>query len=82
MRFIRTAFLATTILSAGGSLAQANVKVVTSIKPVHSLVSAVMAGVGEPSLLVKGGRVAAHIRAEAIAGAAASGCGAGVLDEP
>ena len=54
MRFIRTAFLATTILSAGGSLAQANVKVVTSIKPVHSLVSAVMAGVGEPSLLVKG----------------------------
>ena len=54
MRFIRTAFLATTILSAGGSLAQADVKVVTSIKPVHSLVSAVMAGVGEPSLLVKG----------------------------
>ena len=54
MRFIRTAFLATTILTAGGSLAQADVKVVTSIKPVHSLVSAVMAGVGEPSLLVKG----------------------------
>ena len=54
MRFIRTAFLATTILSAGGSLAQADVKVVTSIKPVHSLVLAVMAGVGEPSLLVKG----------------------------
>ena len=54
MRFIRTAFLATTILSAGGSVAQADVKVVTSIKPVHSLVSAVMAGVGEPSLLVKG----------------------------
>ena len=54
MRFFRTAFLATTILSAGGSLAQAEVKVVTSIKPIHSLVSAVMVGVGEPSLLVKG----------------------------
>ena len=54
MRFFRTAFLATTILSAGGSLAQADVKVVTSIKPIHSLVSAVMEGVGEPSLLVKG----------------------------
>ena len=54
MRFIRTAFLSTTILSASLSLAQADVKVVTSIKPVHSLVSAVMAGVGEPSLLVKG----------------------------
>ena len=54
MRFLRIAFLATTILSAGGSLAQAEVKVVTSIKPIHSLVSAVMVGVGEPSLLVKG----------------------------
>ena len=41
-------------MSAGGSLAQADVKVVTSIKPIHSLVSAVMEGVGEPSLLVKG----------------------------
>ena len=54
MRFFRIEFLATTILSAGGSLAQADVKVVTSIKPIHSLVSAVMAGGGEPSLLVKG----------------------------
>ena len=54
MRFFRIAFLATTILSAGGPLAQAEVKVVTSIKPIHSLVSAVMVGVGEPSLLVKG----------------------------
>ncbi len=54
MRFFRIAFLATTILSAGGSLAQADVKVATSIKPIHSLVSAVMVGVGEPSLLVKG----------------------------
>ena len=35
MRFIRTAFLATTILSAGGSLAQANVKVVTSVSYTH-----------------------------------------------
>ena len=48
------AFLATTILSAGGSLAQAEVKVVTSIKPIRSLVSAVMVRVGEPSLMVKG----------------------------
>ena len=54
MRFFRIALLATTILSAGGSLAQAEVKEVTSIKPIHSLVSAVMEGVGEPSLLVKG----------------------------
>ena len=54
MRFFSIAFLTTTILSASGSLAQAEVKVVTSIKPIHSLVSAVMEGVGEPSLLVKG----------------------------
>lgn len=31
-----------------------DVRVVASIKPVHSLVSAVMAGVGEPHLLVRG----------------------------
>ena len=54
MRFFSIAFLTTTILSASGSLAQAEVKVVASIKPIHSLVSAVMEGVGEPSLLVKG----------------------------
>lgn len=30
--------------------------VTVSIKPVHSLVAAIMAGVGEPSLIVKGGR--------------------------
>jgi zinc transport system substrate-binding protein len=32
----------------------ADVKVVTSIKPIHSLVSAVMEGAGEPQLLVSG----------------------------
>jgi len=34
--------------------AMAAPRVVASIKPVHSLVSAVMAGVGEPALIVKG----------------------------
>ena len=34
--------------------AAAEVKVVASIKPVHSLVGAVMAGVGEPHLLMRG----------------------------
>ena len=54
MRLVRTAFLATTVLSTSATMAQADVNVVTSIKPVHSLVSAVMKGVGEPSLLVEG----------------------------
>ena len=34
--------------------AMADIKVVTSIKPVHSLVSGVMAGVGVPSLIIDG----------------------------
>ena len=38
---------------AGRSLA-AEIDVVVSIKPVHSLVAGVMQGVGEPGLLVKG----------------------------
>ena len=54
MRLVRTAFLATTILSTSTTLAQADVNVVASIKPVHSLVAAVMEGVGEPTLLVEG----------------------------
>ena len=54
MRRVGTALLATTILAASATLAKADVKVVTSIKPIHSLVSAVMSGVGAPSLLVEG----------------------------
>ncbi|MGB1920473.1 MAG: metal ABC transporter solute-binding protein, Zn/Mn family, partial [Candidatus Puniceispirillaceae bacterium] len=54
MRLVRTSFLATTILVTSATLAKADVKVVASIKPVHSLVSAVMQGVGTPDLLVKG----------------------------
>jgi len=36
------------------SAARADINVVTSIKPVHSLVSGVMSGVGTPSLIVDG----------------------------
>ena len=54
MRFIKAAFLATTLLSTGATLAKADVKVVASIKPVHSLVAAVMQGVGAPDLIVEG----------------------------
>ena len=43
---LTTALLTTTAMAAPD--------VVASIKPVHSLVSAVMAGVGEPTLIVKG----------------------------
>lgn len=43
--------LAATLLT---STAMAAPNVVASIKPVHSLVAAVMAGVGEPTLIVKG----------------------------
>jgi zinc transport system substrate-binding protein len=54
MRFIKAAFLATTVLSTSATLAKADVKVVASIKPVHSLVAAVMQGVGSPDLIVEG----------------------------
>ena len=54
MRIIKAVFLATTLLCGTASLAQADLKVVTSIKPVHSLVSAVMQGIGTPALLVEG----------------------------
>ena len=37
-----------------GFSAKAEVNVVTTIKPLHSLVSSVMKGVGEPSLIIEG----------------------------
>jgi zinc transport system substrate-binding protein len=40
--------------TSGSALSAAEIDVVVSIKPVHSLVAGVMAGVGEPTLLVKG----------------------------
>ena len=54
MQFIRPALLATTILTASMTTAFADVRVVTSIKPVHSLVAAVMQGAGTPDLIVEG----------------------------
>jgi zinc transport system substrate-binding protein len=46
--------LASTLTFSGTALAADPVKVVASIKPIHSLVAGVMQGVAEPTLLVKG----------------------------
>lgn len=54
MRIAKSALLASTILTTSAFTAQADVNVVASIKPVHSLVAAVMEGVGEPALIVEG----------------------------
>ncbi len=51
---IKSFFLASTLLASSTVSAMADVNVVASIKPVHSLVSAVMEGVGEPGLIVEG----------------------------
>ena len=54
MSLVRTAFLATALLSTSATLVKADVKVVASIKPVHSLASGVMGDLGAPDLLVEG----------------------------
>ncbi|MXN43678.1 zinc ABC transporter substrate-binding protein ZnuA [Shinella kummerowiae] len=52
---VRTLLLSTAILAAGASIARAETpSVVVSIKPIHSLVSTIMQGVGEPGLIVEG----------------------------
>ena len=56
-RRLPLALAAATLLTcgaAGSAAADDELQVVTSIKPVHSLVSAVMAGVGEPHLIIRG----------------------------
>ncbi|MFT4162943.1 zinc ABC transporter substrate-binding protein ZnuA [Shinella sp.] len=52
---VRTLLLSTALLAAGTLAARAEAPdVVVSIKPIHSLVAAIMQGVGEPGLIVEG----------------------------
>jgi len=54
MYSFRIALISALIAVAPVATAQADIRVVASIKPIHSLVSGVMAGVGVPSLIVEG----------------------------
>jgi len=54
MKFRQTLLLASVVLPATAASACADVNVIASIKPVHSLVAAVMKGAGEPTLIVEG----------------------------
>lgn len=54
MRLAKSLLLASTLLATTALSARADINVVASIKPVHSLVAAVMKGVGEPDLIVDG----------------------------
>ncbi|MEK9570397.1 MAG: zinc ABC transporter substrate-binding protein ZnuA [Paracoccaceae bacterium] len=54
MRVNKTATIIWALSSLGVSAANADVSVVTSIKPVHSLVSNVMQGVGSPTVIIEG----------------------------
>jgi zinc transport system substrate-binding protein len=52
---LRALFLLIAVLIGAGRAAAAGPEVVVSIKPIHSLVAAVMEGVGTPALIVPGG---------------------------
>ncbi|RCS24005.1 zinc ABC transporter substrate-binding protein ZnuA [Phyllobacterium salinisoli] len=55
MKILRSLLLASAVLAGAGSAFAADREgVVASIKPIHSLVAAVMEGVGEPALIVRG----------------------------
>ena len=54
MRLFKSLTLTITLLSTITFIAQAKINVVASVKPVHSLVAAVMEGIGAPVLIVKG----------------------------
>jgi zinc transport system substrate-binding protein len=54
MRNTTITLIATAIFSSSVAYASEGLNVVTSIKPIHSLVSAVMDGIGTPSLIVEG----------------------------
>lgn len=54
MKRFPTLLLASAALAAAPFSAHAEINVIASIKPVHSLVAAVMHGAGEPTLIVEG----------------------------
>jgi zinc transport system substrate-binding protein len=54
MRIAKVTLIATAIFSSSLACASEGLSVVTSIKPIHSLVSAVMGGIGTPSLIIEG----------------------------
>ncbi|MEO1747957.1 MAG: zinc ABC transporter substrate-binding protein, partial [Pseudomonadota bacterium] len=51
---LKATLFASTLIASSAVTASADVNVVASIKPVHSLVAAVMEGVGSPDLIVEG----------------------------
>ncbi|MEO1702377.1 MAG: zinc ABC transporter substrate-binding protein ZnuA [Pseudomonadota bacterium] len=54
MNRLKATLFASTLIASSAVPASADVNVVASIKPVHSLVAAVMEGVGTPELIVEG----------------------------
>ena len=54
MNRLKGLLLASTLIASSADSASAEVNVVASIKPIHSLVAAVMEGVGEPGLIIEG----------------------------
>ena len=54
MRITKITLIATAIFSSSLAYASEGLSVATSIKPIHSLVSAVMDGIGTPSLIIEG----------------------------
>jgi zinc transport system substrate-binding protein len=54
MRITKVTLIATAIFSSSLAYASEGLSVVTSIKPIHSLVSAVMDGISTPSLIIEG----------------------------
>ena len=54
MRHFHSTLFATAFLTATAPVAYADINVVTSIKPVHSLAASVMQGVATPTLLIAG----------------------------
>ena len=54
MKLLKSSLIALTLSATSLSNAYADMKVVTSIKPIHSLVASVMQGAGTPSLIVEG----------------------------
>ena len=78
MRLFRSLLLSTTVLSASVATAEADINVVASIKPVHSLVAAVMEGVGTPDLIVE--RITSYLCLEAFTSRKPPECRSCILD--
>ena len=80
MRCIKSLILTSTLVSTLTFIARAEINVLASVKPLHSLVAGVMEGVKKPDLIVKGAGLSSYLLIKTLSGKTIRRSGSRFLD--